>query len=238
LERIAQLHSGPTVPTGSALHTGSSALDRSADEELMNTLTHGTGLVAAVVGAYVMMGDLLARGDARTILGCTAYLATLIAVYSMSTLSHGSTSPYWKTFFRQLDQGFIYLLIVGTYTPFALAYMRGGHWWMLLAMMWVVAVVGCATKLLLAHRVDVVSITSYMLLAWTPIVVLPTLWHTAPLGAFESVIAGGICYSVGILFFIHDQRYRYFHACWHLCVMAGCTCHFLCILVYIVRGGV
>lgn len=226
-----------TVTRLAQVQTGSSTLQRSADEESVNTATHGLGLAAAVGGGLVMAADLAARGEVRLMAGCGAYLASLIAVYGMSTLSHYATAPNWKSFFRRLDQAFIYLLIAGTYTPYSLAYLRGDHWWALMVVMWAIALAGCASKMLFAHRVEAVSVTSYVLLAWIPIVAIPTLWHSSPLGAFETVIAGGACYMVGTLFLVNDERYRYFHAVWHLCVIAGSTCHFYGILVYVVRGG-
>lgn len=218
------------------IQTGSTTLHRSSDEEAVNTVTHGAGLVAATAGGVLMAADLAERGDVRLIAGCGAYLASLLAVYGMSTLSHYATSAGWKSLYRRLDQAFIYLLIAGTYTPYSLAYLHGPQWWAVMALMWTIALVGCASKMIFAHRVEAVSVTSYVLLAWIPVVAIPTLWQTAPLGAFKSVIAGGVCYMVGTLFLVNDERFRYFHAAWHLCVMAGCAWHFYGILVYVVRG--
>jgi hemolysin III len=211
---------------------------RSSTDELVNAATHGAGLVIALAGALVMTNSMLANGDAWLSIGCGVYLISLLAVYAMSTLSHSATSVRWKSLFRQLDQGFIYLLIVATYTPFSLAYLRGGLWWALLGMMWVVAIAGFAAKVLFAHRVDAVSIVSYVLLGWMPIIAVPALWRSAPAGAFGSIIAGGLCYTVGTLFLIYDERVRHFHAAWHLCVIAGSACHFVGMLVFVLRGGV
>lgn len=219
------------------IQTGATTLGRSSDEEAVNTATHGLGFLAAVAGGMLMMADLMLRGDLRLAAGCGAYLASLVGVYGMSTLSHYAVVPRWKSLFRRLDQAFIYLLIAGTYTPYSLAYLHGPHWWALMALMWAIALVGCASKLIFAHRIEAVSITSYVLLAWIPIVAIPTLWQTSPLGAFEMVIAGGACYMVGTLFLVNDAQFRYFHAAWHLCVIAGSTCHFYGILAYVVRGG-
>jgi hemolysin III len=210
---------------------------RSSADELVNAATHGFGLLIAGVGALVMISSVRLGDDAWLVIGCGVYLASLVAVYTMSTLSHSSTSLRWKSLFRQLDQACIYLLIAATYTPFSLAYLRAGLWWLLLGAMWAVALTGFAAKVVFAHRVEAVSIGSYVLLGWMPIIAIPALWQAAPTGAFGSMIAGGLCYTVGTLFLIYDERVRHFHAVWHLCVIAGSACHFFGMLVFVVRGG-
>lgn len=210
---------------------------RSEAEELVNAATHGFGLAIALVGTLAMSSAVLAIADARLVLGCEVYLASLVAVYAMSTLSHSATSIRWKSLFRQLDQACIYLLIVGTYTPFSLAYLREPKWFALLGMMWAVALIGFTAKLFFAHRVEAASVVSYVLLGWLPIIAVPTLWHTAPTGAFLAMIAGGLCYTVGTLFLVYDERVRHFHAAWHLSVIAGSACHFVGIFAFVVRGG-
>ena len=109
---------------------------------------------------------------------------------------------------------------------------------MLLVAMWAVALVGFVAKLFFAHRVEAFSLASYMFLGWMPIVAVPTLWQTAPTGAFICIIAGGFCYTVGTVFLTFDERVRHFHAAWHLCVIAGSTCHFIGIFAFVVRGGI
>lgn len=210
---------------------------RSSTDELINAATHGLGLVIAIVGTKVMTSGVFANGDVWLVISCGVYLSSLLAVYTMSTFSHSATSLRWKSLFRQLDQACIYLLIVATYTPYSLAYLPGGLWLMLLVAMWVVALIGFAAKLFFAHRVEAVSIAPYVLLGWIPIIAVPALWRLAPIGAFGSVIAGGLCYTIGTLFLMHDERVRHFHAAWHLFVIAGSACHFFGILVFVVRGG-
>jgi len=207
---------------------------RSAADELVNAATHALGLVLAIVGALVMADGVLAAGDAWLSIGCGVYLASLVTVYAMSTLSHCAMPRRWKSLFRRLDQGFIYLLIVATYTPFSLAYLRDGWWWLLLAAMWCVALAGFAAKVFFAHRVEVVSVVSYLVLGWMPMLAVPALLQSIPAGALWSMLAGGVCYTAGTLFLAFDERVRHFHAVWHLCVIAGSACHFLGILVFVV----
>jgi hemolysin III len=206
---------------------------RSPADELVNALTHGLGLALAVAGAVVMGRAVLQSGDAWLVAGCAIFLSSLIAVYAMSTLSHCATTA-WKPFFRRLDQAFIYILIVATYTPFSLAYLRGVGWWALLASMWLVALIGFVAKLFFAHQVDVVSLASYVVLGWMPIVAAPALVRWLPMGAFGCMLLGGACYTVGTLFLRYDERVRHFHAVWHLCVIAGSACHFMGIFAYVV----
>ncbi len=208
---------------------------RSVSDQRLNTATHAAGLVLAVVGALVMATAAVGRGDPWRLVGCGLYLLSLVAVYAMSTLSH-AVPLAWKPLFRRLDQAFIYLLIAATYTPFSLAYLRGFWWWVLLAAIWNVALAGFVAKLFFSHRVEVVSIASYVLLGWMPIVAAPALSHTLPFGAFAWMLLGGACYTIGTLFLHYDTHIRHFHAVWHVLVIAGSTCHFLGILLFVVGG--
>jgi hemolysin III len=206
---------------------------RSTTDEFANAMTHGFGLLIAFAGALIMLPDVLANGDSRLIFSSGLYLASLVAVYAMSTLSHMATSVRWKSLFRKYDQAFIYLLIVATYTPFSLVYLNGIGWTAMLAVMWVVALAGFVAKTIFAHRVETVSIASYVVLGWMPIVALPEIWRSAPSGAFDLIIAGGACYMAGTLFLVNDELVRYFHAAWHVLVIAGSACHFVAIFGFI-----
>lgn len=213
------------------------AWQRSEAEEFVNTVTHGLGFLLAAAGSLVMMDGVLAVNNFQLAVGCCVYLISLMSVYAMSTLSHSATSVRWKSLFRQLDQAFIYLLIVGTYTPFSLAYLRGPQWDVLLVVMWLVASVGFVSKTFFGHQVEAVSVASYVMLGWLPIVTIPTLLQVAPSGVLDAILAGGLCYTVGTIFLIYDERVKHFHAAWHLCVMSGSACHFIGMLIFVVRGG-
>jgi hemolysin III len=206
-----------------------------ADEELVNAVTHGIGLAMAAVGSLVMMVDVTSLGNVQLSVGCAAYLFTLVAVYAMSTVSHSVAEPKRRTLFRQLDQAFIFLLIVGTYTPYSIAYLHGILWTLVLAVMWFVAITGFASKAFFAHRIENGSALPYLFLGWMSIIALPTIWHAAPAGVFALIIGGGVCYMVGCVFLLNDVRFRHFHAAWHLWVMGGSTCHFMGLLLFVVR---
>jgi hemolysin III len=209
----------------------------SADEELANAVTHGIGLALAAVGTLVMMTGVTAHDNFRLAVGCAAYLFTLVAVYAMSTVSHTVSTPKWRMFFRQLDQAFIFLLIVGTYTPYSLAYLNGPFWNVLLAFMWSYALAGFALKAVFAHRIDTGSVMPYLFLGWMSIIALPAIWQLAPHAEFALIIGGGVCYMIGTIFLLNDEKVRHFHAAWHLWVIAGSTCHFMGLLAYVVQAG-
>jgi hemolysin III len=211
---------------------------RSSEEETVNAITHGLGFVISVAGSLAMMSAVLRSGNTTLAIGCGMYLVSLMAVYASSMLSHSPTSFRAKLLFRQLDQAFIYLLIAGTYTPYALAYLHGWHWNVLMVAMWTVALSGFVAKVFFAHQVHAVPVSSYLVLGWMPTVALPYLFLAAPAGALEAIVAGGGFYMLGTFFLLRDDKVRHFHAIWHLCVMAGSACHFVGIYLFAIRGGI
>ena len=201
-------------------------------EEVANTITHGLGFLLSVPGAIAMAIWVLREGDAWRVLGCMIYAPSLVTVYAMSTLSHVCSAPKLKRFFEMLDQGFIYLLIVATYTPFSLAFLRTGPWWLFLAVMWSIAMFGFLSKILMAHRVDGVAIWIYVVLGWMPVMTASSLVGLGfPAAGLWWMLIGGLCYTVGTVFLIFDNHVRHFHALWHLFVIAGSACHFFVILL-------
>src|SRR5262245_42280528 len=161
-----------------------SILRLSRGEEIANAITHAIGLMLSVTGAVSMVTSVAGSGDGWRVAGCTIYLASLVAVYSMSTLSHSCSSPEWREWFRKLDQGFIYFLIAATYTPFSMAFLRTTPWWLLLGLIWSVALYGFISKVVFGHRVDSVAVWPCILLGWMPIISVPFLAHIVPFGAF------------------------------------------------------
>jgi hemolysin III len=228
--------SGVPAPEAQS-HSPHSALHRSPADEWVNAMTHGIGLVLAIIGALVMGATLWKEGDAWRMIGCSIFLASMIAVYAASTISHTVSHPRWKYVFRCVDQGVIYLLVVGTYTPFGLAYLRTGPGWVLLVGLWIGAVIGFFAKVVFAHRVNDGSVWSYVVLGLLPTIVIPYLWHAVPAGTTIWMALGGACYLVGTFFLIYEARARHFHAVWHLLVIAGSTCHFLGILAAVARAS-
>lgn len=204
-------------------------------EERANRLTHGVGFMLSVVGAIYLVSVVSARSDLGRLLACVIYVASLMAVYAMSTLSHGPFGGRWRTFFRALDQGFIYFLIAGSVTPLAVTYLPSTVCWLLLGLMWTIAGAGFIAKVFFVHRVDSVSVWVYVLLGWMPILASPWFLEMAPVSSLLWGLAGGICYTLGTVFLIFDGRVPHFHAVWHLFVIAGSVLHFCTTLFYVAQ---
>jgi hemolysin III len=206
----------------------------SPSEELVNSITHGIGLILSIIGTAVMVVA-LGRGDVWRSAGCGVYLASLITVYAMSTMLHSCQTPRWKSFFRALDQGSIYLLVAATYTPFSLAYLRTSVWWILLGVIWAVALHGFLAKVLFAYRVEAPTIWPCVLIGGIPFISTPTLLSVISIAALWWMLVGVVCYAVGLVFWINDERVRHFHAVWHVFVIVGSMCHFMGIYLFVVR---
>ncbi len=205
----------------------------SSNEEFANFVTHGIGFVLSLAGVAVMVA-VLGNGDSWRVAGCSIYLASLIGVYLMSTLSHTFESPRLRSFFRALDQGTIYLLIAATYTPFSMAYLHSAFWFALLAIVWTVAFWGFFSKVFFAHRLESVSMWPCIVLGGIPFVSLPALMGVVSIAALWWMLLGVACYVLGLVFWMNDHRVRHFHAVWHVLVIAGSTCHFVGILLFVV----
>jgi hemolysin III len=200
-------------------------------EERVNALTHAVGCLIGTIGASALLVVVLKRGDRVQIAACALYGAALVAVYLASALSHAFHQSRLRRLFRMLDQGCIFLLIAGTFTPPALTYLRGTLWWVLLGTMWMIALAGFVAKTFCAHRVEAVTTRLHLVLGWMPVLAVKPLISLAPLGMLLWLLAGGLCYSFGVLF-LHRDHLPHFHAVWHLLVIAGSACHFVAIWVY------
>jgi hemolysin III len=202
-------------------------------EEFANFLTHGIGLVLSLAGVAVMAA-VLTYADSWRVAGCSIYLASLVGVYLMSTLSHTFETPQLRSFLRALDQGTIYFLIVGTYTPFALAYLHTWTWMALLAICWGIALYNFASKVFFAHRVESVNMWPCIILGGIPLVSLPTLLSMVSVNALVWMLLGMACYCLGLVFWCNDRKVKHFHAVWHILVIAGSACHFVGIMLFVV----
>lgn len=200
-------------------------------EEPINTLTHGVATVVAILGLAVLIPDALARKDPLHTVGCVVFGLATIFVYLSSTLYHGTTEVRRKALFRTMDQVCIYLMIAGTYTPFLLTTLRGVWGWSLLAAVWILAVAGILFRIFWVHRSAHFSAIPYIVLGWLAIVAVDPMVHRIPPSGLLLILAGGLSYTVGVYFYIRDQK-PYFHAIWHLFTVVGTTCHFWAVLYY------
>jgi len=213
-----------------------SASDRpqTLGEEIANSISHGLGALGAVAAAPLLIVGATRRGDAALIAGAAVFAASMCLLYLASTLYHALPRGRAKQVFNVLDHSAIYLLIAGTYTPFALGPLRGPWGWTLLGLVWGLAALGVALKAMRRLDRPAVSLALYLAMGWlVAIAVDPVLEHV-PAGGLWLLLAGGLAYTGGVLFFVFDSRWRYSHFVWHLFVLAGTACHFFAALWYAV----
>ena len=170
--------------------------------------------------------------DTWRIIGVAIYGATLLILLTVSTLYH-STRGRAKTVLRKLDHCAIYLLIAGTYTPFALVTLRGAWGWSLLGTAWGLAALGMAQEFLFAKGARWLSLAIYGVMGWMGLVALQPLATGLGPAGLAWLIAGGALYTVGVVFYALDERFRHFHGIWHLFVLAGCAAHFVAVSRYV-----
>jgi len=209
---------------------------RSPSEEYFGAATHGFGLAVSIVGGIVLVIAAASRGDVLCAVGCGSYAATLVGVYAASTLSHLYFPEGPNRLFRSLDQGFIYLLIVGTFTPFALTFLRTPFWLAFYGITLAIAIAGFLSKTVFAHQVEDSSPWLYVALGWAEGIAVVSLLKLIPTAALCWVVAGGLCYTIGVVFLVLDIRRYHFHAIWHVMVMAGSACHYVPILRFVADG--
>ena len=206
---------------------------RSIPEETANQLTHGLGLVLSLGGAVVLVSSARAHSDPLQFAGCCVYAVSLVALYAMSTLSHSFRAPGPRHFFRMLDQVCIFLLITGTFTPFAMSYFLRGWLWGLTLTMWALTCVGIFFKLCF-RRMSNVATAAYVLLGWIPVIAARELIRVVPAGALVLIAIGGGLYMAGVYFLSRDEEVPYYHAVWHVLVVSASICHYCAVVLYII----
>ena len=200
--------------------------------ERFNAVTHLIGAVLALTGSIVLIVLAAQGGDFWKIVGVSVYSATLVLLYSLSTLYH-SIRGRAKDILRELDHHSIYLLIAGSYTPFCLVTLRGPWGWSLFGTVWVLAIIGSLEELRPKRGGRALSVVLYAVMGWMVLVAVNPLIKTlGPIG-LSWLIAGGLFYTIGIIFYALDKRMRHAHGIWHLFVLAGSTAHYIAILRYV-----
>ena len=202
-----------------------------ARDEIANTISHGLGLVLALVALPVLVLSAMRAGDVRFLVGVSVFGATMVLLYLASTLYHSTTHEAAKGMFRLFDHTAIFLLIAGTYTPFALGVLRGPWGWSMLAAVWTLAIVGIVLKVISRTRHSRISIMLYVVMGWMAVVAVKPMFALIPVPGILLIFAGGIAYTGGLAFFAAN-RIRYNHFIWHLFVIAGTICHFFAVLWY------
>jgi len=204
----------------------------SRNERLANVATHGLGVVLSLGGAVALIIASVWRGSAWHIVGCSIFAASLILLYSSSTLYHVFTGPRVKRALRALDHPAIYVLIAGTYTPFTLVNLRGGWGWSLFGVLWGLALCGVVLKIVAVGRFPALSTTVYVVMGWIAVIALKPLVKAVSLPGLLWLLAGGLLYTGGVVFYL-AKRLPYNHAVWHLFVLGGSICHYGAVFLYV-----
>jgi hemolysin III len=206
--------------------------EHSRGEEIANSVSHGIGLVAVLVASPLLILHAVRRGDTGFIVGASIFAATMVLLYLASTLYHALPIGRAKRVFRVIEHSAIFLLIAGTYTPFTLGVLRGAWGWTLLGLVWGLAVAGLALKMFNRVSHPIISTSLYLLMGWLVLIAVNPLSARVPVSGLLWLIAGGVAYTAGVVFFATDSRLRYGHFIWHLFVMAGTAYHFCAVYWY------
>ena len=201
-------------------------------EEIASSISHGIGLLAAIVGTPFLVMQAARHGDAGFIVGACVFAASMILLYFASALYHAWPTGEAKSCFRIIEHSAIFILIAGTYTPLTLGIFRGTIGWTLFGVIWGLAAAGLVLKAFYKTAHPVFSTCLYLLMGWLIVVAAKPLFDVMhPNGVFL-LIAGGMSYTVGVVFFATDSRIPYGHLIWHIFVVAGTTCHYFLVLWY------
>ncbi len=202
------------------------------DGERFNAVTHLVGAVLAVGGTVLLVVKAASAGDPWKLVSVSIYGATLVVLYCASALYHGLQGRA-KNVLRELDHQSIYLLIAGSYTPFCLVTLRGPWGWSLFGTVWGLALFGILQDLRPNSGARILSVVIYVVMGWVIVVALVPLLQALGPGGFALLLAGGLFYTTGIVFYALDARLRHAHGVWHLFVLAGSTAHYFAILHYV-----
>ena len=201
-------------------------------EEIANSISHGAGALASLVASPFLILHAIEQGEAGYLIGSIIFSVTMIVLYFSSTLYHSFRPGRLKHIFRIIDHSAVYLLIAGTYTPFTLGVLYGAWGWTLLVLIWVLALTGVAMKFLRRMSHPVISTVLYLLMGWLIVVAIDPLYTRLPAAGLAWLIAGGLAYTAGTIFFVYDSRLRFGHFIWHWFVLAGTTCHYFAVYWY------
>jgi len=200
--------------------------------ERFNGLSHLIGSVLAVTGLVTLVSMAALQGDPWKIVSFSLYGATLVILYLVSTLYH-SVKGRTKAILQKCDHSAIYLLIAGSYTPYCLVTLRGAWGWTLFGLSWGLALFGIIQELTLGRRTRLLSMILYVLMGWLVVIAIGPLVERLATGGLVWLTLGGVLYSVGIYWFINDEKIRHGHGIWHLFVLGGSICQFLSVLLYV-----
>lgn len=205
----------------------------SITEEIWHAATHGVGLALSIAGLAVLVAFAALHGSAMAIMSVAIFSTTLIIMYGSSTLYHAITHQKIKKLFQQFDHASIYFLIAGTYTPITLITLGGAWGWTLFSINWTIAIFGIYMKFAYPGRFEKLSLILYVLMGWLIVVATKPLIANMDIGGLWLLLAGGLFYTFGIIFYIKDHL-PFYHTLWHFFVLGGSISHYFMVLFYVV----
>lgn len=200
-------------------------------EEIANTISHGLAALAAVIATPVLVIAAVQQGGTADVVGASIFGLSMLVLYLSSTLYHAVPHGTTKRRLKVVDHAAIFILIAGTYTPFTLGVLRGGWGWTIFGLVWGLAIAGVLLKTRSGARGGWISTLMYVAIGWLAVIAIKPLLTHVPTWGIIWLLAGGLSYTGGVVFYMAKQR-RYSHFAWHLCVMAGTAFHFVAVLEY------
>lgn len=201
-------------------------------EEIFNSVTHGVGSLLSIAGTVVLIVFSAINSDAFAVVSSAVYGASLIILYTMSTLYHSITNEKAKKFFRIMDHNTIFFLISGTYTPYTLAVLRSPLGWVLFGVVWGAAAIGIVLNSIDLEKFSKISVVCYIAMGWVIIIAVKPLMSSMPFISFALLVAGGIFYTIGVIFYA-IKKVKYFHSVWHIFTVIGSALHYFSVFTAI-----
>ncbi|WP_264565243.1 PAQR family membrane homeostasis protein TrhA [Flavobacterium sp. N3904] len=199
-------------------------------EELANGITHIMGILFCLIGMPFVIAIAFQKHDLITLFSVFTFGIGMLLVYTFSTFYHLVRNEKAKRILNIADHISIYYLIAGTYTPLMMLYLKRDTALLFLGIMWFVVLLGTIFKVFYTRRFEFVSVFLYLIMGWMIIFVIKPLWNTIPLTVFLWILAGGICYTLGVYFYIKGDK-QYFHTIWHFFVLLGTIFHFIAVFI-------
>jgi hemolysin III len=200
--------------------------------EKFNSISHLFGVMLAIVGCSALVTMSLPKGDMYRIVAFSIYGIATIGLYLTSSIYHSVRGPF-KVFMQRMDHISIYLMIAGSYTPFTLITLKGVWGWSLFGVIWGLALIGIIQEVILGKRTRKYSLIIYLLMGWLIVVAMKPMIHALPAAALWWLAAGGLSYTGGVGFYVLDEKIKHFHGVWHLFVLSGTICQFICLYFYV-----
>ena len=203
-------------------------------EEIFNAVSHGAGGLLSIAGTVVLIVLCAVYSDAWSVISACVYGASLIILYTMSTLYHAITNEKAKKFFRVMDHNTIFFLIAGTYTPFTLVTLRGKLGWILFGIVWGYALIGIILNSIDLEKFRKPSVVCYILMGWVIIIAVKPMLNSLPGLSLVFLLLGGIFYTVGVIFY-SLKKIKWFHSVWHLFTVSGSVLHYFSVLIALLK---